>query len=125
MLFRRQYQLLAGDTLNGFASVRQREVLSFRPQRQKIAVVRTPWLSRLARHVDRPRAVPIGEIENLAIGRAGGLLEIRVERRSVRRGRVSAALGRGQVELRRQGMPERRFVQIAPAPVAFVRTEAI
>src|SRR5438132_5023819 len=71
---RAQHQPVSRFALDPRAGVDEREILAFRPKRQQVVVVRTAGLARLARHARRDRAVPVGEVEDLSIGRAPTLL---------------------------------------------------
>src|SRR6266581_6672045 len=71
---RAQHQQVSRFALDAPARVDEREILAFRPKRQQVVVVRTAGLARLARYARRDRAVPVGEVEDLSIGRAPTLL---------------------------------------------------
>src|SRR3989441_4523226 len=67
---RAQHQPVSRFALDLRAGVDEREILAFRPKRQQVVVVLTAGLARLARHARRDRTVPVGEVEDLSIGRA-------------------------------------------------------
>src|SRR5256885_17221904 len=88
----------------------EREILAFRPKRQQVVVVRTAGLARLARHARRDRAVPVGEVEDLSIGRAPTLL-VTLARGGVDGVGITAPRHVSQVERRGHRMAEGRAVQ--------------
>src|SRR5207244_11509834 len=93
------------------------------PRRSSDLVVRTARLTRLARHARRDRAVPVGEVEDLSIGRAPALL-VALARGGVDGVGITAPRHVSQVERRGYGMAEGRAVQGAPRPVRSVRSES-
>src|SRR2546429_3216149 len=110
---RAQHQPVSRFALDLRAGVDEREILAFRPKRQQVVVVRTAGLARLARHARRDRAVPVGEVEDLSIGRAPTLL-VTLARGGVDGVGITAPRHVSQVERRGHGMAEGRAVQGAP-----------
>src|SRR5262245_18493658 len=80
-----QDQAVSGQLFHFFPRERQREITSLGPLRQQIGVVLAARLSRLARGARRQRPVPVGEVEQLAVGRPVNLPEALVVAGVVRR----------------------------------------
>ena len=72
----------------------EREVLALRPQRGEVGVVRAARLAGLARGARRQCAVPVGEVDQVAVRRAVKLPELVVVARVVRG--VPASPGRSK-----------------------------
>src|SRR5215471_12527151 len=94
-----QYQQVRGDRINRGTGVPEREVLTRPPERQQVVEVLAARLAALARHIDCDRVVPVGEIENLPVTCAGGLLErFAVEIGSLHDIAIARSLGRSTIE---------------------------
>src|SRR5256884_9723342 len=88
-----------------------------RPPRSTLFPYTTLFRSR------RDRAVPVGEVEDLSIGRAPTLL-VTLARGGVDGVGITAPRHVSQVEGRGHGMAEGRAVQGAPRPLRSVRAES-
>src|SRR5262245_19956697 len=102
-------------------AVRQREVLALRPQRRDVGVVRARWLTGLPRRARGQGAIPVGEVDEVAVTRPVRLVEVVVVSRVVRRVRVAGPLEWSDVKRlrdpgveRRERVLEGRGVQRAP-----------
>jgi hypothetical protein len=93
--------------------------------------VRAAGLSALARGVDDPGAIPVAEIENLAIAGAGNLLPGIAHAGSVGRVFVARTSERAQVEqilaarLLVEGVPKMDDMKFAPGPLRSVGAEEL
>src|SRR5262249_19359565 len=72
---RLQYQQVGGHRIDRRFGELQWKVLTGAPEWQEIVVVLAAWLAALPRRVDGDRLVPVCEVEDLAVTRAGSLLE--------------------------------------------------
>src|SRR5262245_49388187 len=72
---RLEYQPLFRHSLDFLFTVVQREIFSFGPQRQQIAVMFAPRLSRLSRNTRGHRTIPIADVQDFAERRAVTLAE--------------------------------------------------
>src|SRR5258707_15660061 len=86
---------------------REREVFVVRPHLQQASVVRTPRLARLAGDVDRPRSIPVRDVQDLAVRGAVGF----------HGAGAAAALDRAEIELAQERMAERARVLLSPAAI--------
>src|SRR5262245_22892808 len=109
------------------ARERQREILALSPQRQEVAVVLAAGLAGLAGGARYQGAVPVGEVEELAVAGAVDLAEALVVAGVVGRVTIAAALDWAEVEGGGEGgaaagerMLERGGVQLAPVPAGWI-----
>src|SRR5437899_780188 len=95
---RRQCQPMCRYFLHLAARVGEWKIMSVRPKRQQVAVVWAAELAGLARRTGGPAAVPIGEVEEVAVRGAVDLFEIVVVLGVVGRVGVAGALDGAEVK---------------------------
>src|SRR5262249_49359437 len=107
----------------------QRKILTFRPEGEQVAIMRTAGLAGLAGRAGGQAAVPVGQVENVPVGGAVKLAEVLVVPGVVRRQSIAGPAYRTEIErlfIRgieiRQRMPERGGVQLAPGPLGRIGT---